>query len=178
MSHAGAPAANIGSNPIVRKLEQKIQALEKRAQDDERRILEMAQRIELQGIEIKAHEAKLALLLRGIKELQREQPAAQFASSFLPPSADPPVVLAPLTPRPAPSPPAPTNPTLVKPGGMSLAKMDAILSNLGIRLIRADEETMTLEPMNAFGKENLRELGLTPRLFEVEEFVRMKADLA
>ena len=175
MAHANAPGTNLSANPVVRKLEQKVQALEKRHSEEDRQQAELIQRLDVQAQELKALEAKVGLLMRNLKEMQRGATATSAPrTGFLPPGLGDDLIAPQTYARPAPvqeAIPAPSE-------RMSLAKLDALLSNLGIRMVEAGTETMTLEPLNAYGAENLRTLGFTPRLQEVEEFVKAKADLA
>ncbi|MCG3151670.1 MAG: hypothetical protein GEEBNDBF_00950 [bacterium] len=176
MSQAGS-TGNISQHPVVRKLEQKVQALEKQRSETDLRVKE------LEG-HLKTLEAKVALLVRTVKELQQgmamEPPLMSFQGPPQPNASngavrqlpqESPVSVSPTTPRPQPSAAAPQEP-------LSIHKIDTVLSHLGIRLVDVHSDTCALEPMNAYGRENLDRLHGDFSLGAVEDFVRGRLELA
>lgn len=160
MAHSGAPGANLNNNPVVRKLEGKVQHVEKRLAETEKREAEANDKL-------KALEAKLTVLMRMVKELQQGSTTPHFAP--LPSMALPTSMVV--------GDEAPANGTPAV-GGMSIEKIDAMLSNIGIRVVQVDHDFLEMEPLNAWGSENLRQLGNYVQLKAVEKFLRQKENLA
>ena len=160
MSHQGAPPSNIAQHPAIRKLEQKVQSLEKKHHDDEARIAELQS-------DLNALQTKMATLVRNVADLQRGVPGRPLEAQ--PQFGSRPVEY--LTATPTATPTA---------AGLSLAKIDAHLSNLGIRLVEVDPSgtECTLEAMNRFGEENLAVLGQRAPVEQVAAFVREREHLA
>ena len=160
MAHAGAPGANINNNPVIRKLEQKVQHAEKKLQEMEKREAELSALV-------KALEAKVAVLMRNVKELQ--QGSSPLLMAGPPPAAQN---------GHAASPSEEVFVTPAAPPPMSMARIDAALSNLGIRVVEVDHDFLEMEPLNAWGSENLRQLGNHVQVRAVERFIRQKENLA
>ncbi|MEO7995150.1 MAG: hypothetical protein ABI743_12190 [bacterium] len=181
MSQAGTPSGNLSGNPVVRKLEQKIQALEKKTQEQDQRVIGWEERLTELATSLKSSEARIASLTRQMREGIRSAPPASATNvSFAPPahamegsngSAE--VFVLGTAPNPA------TSSNGGGPAALSTAKLDAFLSNLGIRVVQVDtDDQFNLEPINAWGAENLTQLGRRPSRMEVERFVREKEHLA
>lgn len=181
MSSPGAPA-NISTHPAVRKIEAKIQSLEKHHGDEARRLTEAEAKIVELETHIKTVEAKLALVMRSLKEMQRASPLEASPRHFVGPSSsdvatdgavhlnlqESPVSVSATAARSTPDAATP----------LSISRIDALLSNLGIRLITVQSDECALEPMNAFGRENLTHLQGDHSLRTVENFVRARENLA